>query len=244
MKLKCAYGIHVVTSLLKNKNMNVEKIYLQTDMGKRLGALRDLASQTSSITIFLKSSPELDSLAGTTGHQGIVAYYTENRPFQSLDDILDKKIENLLFLVLDGVVDPHNLGACLRSAAAFNVDAVIIPKDKAVAVTPVVQKVAAGAADLVPVFVETNIARTLEKLAKHNVWIYGLSERADTNLSDYDLSGNIAIVMGGEAKGIRELTAKKCDYLACLPTSSRFPTMNDAVATGITLYEATRARLK
>lgn len=234
MNEKLAYGIHAVNSLLKNNTLKVLAIYVQPSPNKRH---QDILANFGA-KVITKSTNELDSITKNASHQGIVLVYEELKPLtESLGDLLKEKTEDLLLLILDGVVDPHNLGSCLRSAAAFGVDGVIIPKDNAVGVTETVMKVAAGAANLVPVFSVTNLSRTMEKLAKHGVWLYGLSEHADQHLASHSLTGNIAIVMGSEAKGIRELTAKKCDYLVSLPTSKVFSTLNVSVATGIALYE-------
>jgi 23S rRNA (guanosine2251-2'-O)-methyltransferase len=240
INMKLAYGIHAVGGLLDSNTVRIIKVYVQPKPNKRQQELLDRCPRGA---IEILSIHELDTIAKNSSHQGIVVEYDEISPmFGSLEELLASKKDNICILVLDGVVDPSNLGSCLRSAAAFNVDAIIIPKDRAVSVNATVTKVAAGAAQLVPVFSVTNLARALEQLAKEGVWLYGLSEHAEKHLHEHDLDGNIALVMGGEEKGIRDLTAKKCDYLVSLPTSDCFSTLNVAVATGITLYEVAKRR--
>ena len=240
MKLNIAYGMHAVTGLVEHKAKDIITLYLQPKPNKRH---QEILAKLNNVKVITTSITELDSMTEEANHQGIVVNYRESKPlYSSLEDLFLAKTENLLLLVLDGVVDPSNLGSCIRSAAAFGVDAIIIPKDRAVSVNATVIKVAAGATNLVPVFEVTNLARSLEQIADHGVWLYGLSEHANVSLNSCDLKGNVALVMGSEAKGIRDLTAKKCDYLVSLPTVSGFATLNVAVATGISLYEVARQK--
>jgi len=145
-------------------------------------------------------------------------------------------------LVLDGVQDPHNLGACLRTADAAGVQAVIVPRDRAAGITPVVRKVACGAAETVPVFTVTNLARSLRVLKEAGVWIFGASDDADRTLYDTDLRGPLALVLGGEGKGLRRLTRELCDYLVAIPMAGRVESLNVSVAAGVLLFEARRQR--
>lgn len=240
MKLNIAYGIHAVTGLVEHKANDVAAIYLQPKPNKRH---QEILAKLKNVKVTTKSIAELDAMTKGSIHQGIVVHYKESKPlYSSLEDLLSEKTDNILLLVLDGVVDPSNLGSCIRSAAAFGADAIIVPKDRAVSVNATVIKVAAGATSLVPVFEVTNLARSLEQIAENGIWLYGLSEHANLSLGSHDLKGNVALVMGGEARGIRDLTAKKCDYLVSLPTVSKFATLNVAVATGISLYEVARQK--
>ena len=176
-------------------------------------------------------------------HQGVVAQYAapQNLGEGDLDELLGK-VENPLLLVLDGVQDPHNLGACLRSAGAAGVAAVIVPRDRAVGVTAVVRKASAGAADQVPLIRVTNLARTLKTLKDAGVWIVGLAGEAEKSLYEMDLKGPIAIAMGGEGDGLRRLSREHCDYLAKIPMTGIVESLNVSVATGVALFEAVRQR--
>jgi len=240
MKLKKVYGIYAARALLQQKDAKVSKLLLQKTDNKRVAEIYKLAISRGSVEIEYAKSSKLDELTDNAVHQGVIIYYTASQSQLDLYDLIASKSGSVLVLILDGVVDPSNLGACIRSAAAFNVDAVIIPKDKAVAVNETVRKVAAGGADMVPVYPVTNLVRTMDGLADHGIWFYGLTEKADQTISEMNFSGNIGIVMGGEEKGMRDLTAKKCDHLIKLPTSDDFSTLNVSVATGITLYEVKR----
>jgi len=159
-----------------------------------------------------------------------------------LDELLDRSEAPPLLLVLDGVTDPHNLGACLRTADAAGALAVIVPKDKSATLNATVRKVACGAAEVVPLVAVTNLARTLEKLQKRGVWIVGTAGEASQELYSQDLSGPIALVMGAEGKGMRRLTREHCDYLVRLPMAGSVSSLNVSVATGVCLFEALRQR--
>jgi len=156
--------------------------------------------------------------------------------------LLDKKTEPVLLLILDNVQDPHNLGACLRTADAAGVDAVVIPKDRSVSVTPVVQSVACGGAENVPIARVTNLARTLDHLRERDIWLYGAADKADQSLYQTDFRVSSAIVMGAEGKGLRSLTQKKCDSLISIPMRGTVSCLNVSVATGVVLFEAVRQR--
>ncbi|MDH5473426.1 MAG: 23S rRNA (guanosine(2251)-2'-O)-methyltransferase RlmB, partial [Gammaproteobacteria bacterium] len=185
---------------------------------------------------------DLEKRCGSPKTQGIAGRYrsltadSEN----SLDQLLLK--DNLLLLILDGIQDPHNLGACLRSADAAGVDAVIAPKDRATGLTPTVRKVACGAAESVPFIQVTNLARTLKQLKDAEVWIIGAAGEADTVIYDANLTGKLAIVMGAEEKGLRRLTRENCDLLVKLPMAGQVESLNVSVATGVCLFEAVRQR--
>lgn len=190
---------------------------------------------------------ELDKLAEDLPHQGVAVLLQAQRSGAGSDNDLEDLLDSLqvppFLLVLDGVQDPHNLGACLRVADAAGVHGVIVPKDRAVGLTPVVRKAAAGAAENVPLFQVTNLARCLRKLQERNIWLVGLAGESDQSLYAIDLKGPLAVVMGAEGEGIRRLTAETCDHLVRLPMLGTVESLNVSVATGITLYEALRQRL-
>ena len=186
----------------------------------------------------------LDGVAGGLRHQGAAARYAAAKTWgeHELPALIEAAEGRALLLVLDGVQDPHNLGACLRSAAAAGATAVIIPKDKAVQVNATVRKTSAGAADILPIFSVTNLSRTLRELQKAGVWIYGLAGEANTSLYTIDLKGNVALVMGSEGEGLRRLTRENCDQLVKIPMPGGFESLNVSVASGIALFEAVRQR--
>ena len=184
----------------------------------------------------------LSKLAGSAGHQGVAARVEPLPQAHSLDDLLDAVEGPPLLLVLDGVTDPHNLGACLRSAAAAGATAVVIPKDKSAPVNATVRKTSAGAADRLPVVAVTNLSRCLRELQKQGVWIYGLAGEAETSLYSLDMRGNVALVLGGEADGLRRLTREHCDGLVRIPMPGEIESLNVSVAAGVTLFEAVRQR--
>ena len=156
--------------------------------------------------------------------------------------MVDEKDGPVLILVLDGVTDPHNLGACIRSADAAGVDAVVVPKDKSADLTPIARKVACGAAEVMPFARVTNIARTLEALKERNVWVFGAAGEAEKAIYDNDLTGSMALVMGAEGAGLRRLTREHCDFLVKLPMSGSVSSLNVSVATGVCLFEVVRQR--
>ena len=184
----------------------------------------------------------LRQLAGTSRHQGVVARVEALAPRHSLDDALDAVEGPPLVLVLDGVTDPHNLGACLRAADGAGVHAVVAPKDHAVGLNATVAKVASGAAETMPYFMVTNLARTLNELKEREIRVVGTAEDAPKSIYDVDLSGPLALVFGAEGSGLRQLTAKTCDELVHLPMLGVVESLNVSVASGICLYEAARQR--
>jgi 23S rRNA (guanosine2251-2'-O)-methyltransferase len=217
----------------------VEAIYLST--ARRDGRARDQAARAEAVRcpVHFVDDDRLREIARSTDHQGAVAIVDAAVPFVTLDDVLETLSEPALLLVLDGVTDPHNLGACLRSADAFNAHAVVVPKDRAVGVTATVAKAASGAADTVPVITVTNLARTLRDLKDRGVWVLG-ADAGGENLFDADLGGPIAWVMGAEGQGLRRLTREHCDRIVGIPLSGSVESLNVSVASGICLY-ATRA---
>jgi 23S rRNA (guanosine2251-2'-O)-methyltransferase len=187
---------------------------------------------------------QLDQISGFERHQDVVALLHENAPPAESDllPLLESIEGDPLVLVLDGVQDPHNLGACLRTAEAAGVHAVVIPKDRTVGLTPVVRKTSAGASELVPLFQVTNLARTLRTLKKAGIWIAGTSDEAKQNVYQQDLKGPLALVLGSEGQGIRRLTADLCDYLVRIPMAGAIESLNVSVATGVCLFEIQRQR--
>jgi 23S rRNA (guanosine2251-2'-O)-methyltransferase len=188
--------------------------------------------------------PRLAKLSGGHGHQGVAARVSEIKMVHSLDELLEgiEKVESPLILVLDGVTDPHNLGACLRVADGAGAHAVIAPKDHAVGINATVAKVASGAAETVPYFMVTNLARTLNELKERNIWIIGTSDDAPKTLYQVDLKGPTALVLGAEGDGMRQLTRKTCDELISIPMCGGVESLNVSVASGVCLYEARRQR--
>jgi 23S rRNA (guanosine2251-2'-O)-methyltransferase len=191
----------------------------------------------------MAASPDrLDGLAGHGRHQGVVARVSEAKRSHSLDDTLDAVTGPPLLLVLDGIQDPHNLGACLRVADAAGVSAVVAPKDRAVGLNATAAKVASGAAETVPYFPVTNLARTLRELKERNIWIVGTSEDAKEDLFTADFPDAVAWVLGAEGEGMRRLTREHCDYLVRIPMLGAVESLNVSVAAGIVLFESVRRR--
>lgn len=240
------YGIHAVSSLLDHHADAVLVLYtLAGRRDKRLQSLIDKAKHAG-ITVEECARADLDARCPQV-HQGIVALSTAtNREYheQDLDALLDGLDHPPLLLVLDGVTDPHNLGACLRSAEAAGVDAVIVPKDKSVQLSPTVRKVACGAAEIVPFVSVTNLARTLQSLQQRGIWVFGAAGEADLSVYDAELKGAVAIVMGSEGKGLRRLTREHCDSLVAIPMAGEVSSLNVSVSTGVCLFEAVRQRTR
>ena len=212
---------------------------------QRLNELRELA-QSSNMQWEEVDDEALAAVAEDT-HQGVAALLNQQKSLfseKSLLSYLDTLSHPPLLLILDGVTDPHNLGACLRTADAAGVDAVVIPKDKSVGLNATVSRVASGAAETVNLAVVTNLARCLQALKDRNVWIAGTDDQADTSLFEQDLTGPLALVMGSEGAGMRRLTKEKCDFLVSIPMAGELSSLNVSVATGVALFEAVRNRKK
>lgn len=240
------FGIHAVEALLKNQPERILRIAVFADrQDKKMEAILRSA-RAQNIAVSQASKQELDKMTESANHQGIAAFCKKARAYSEAD--LNELLGNLdvppFVLVLDGVTDPHNLGACLRSADAAGVHAVIIPKDRAVGITPVVSKVASGAAETIPLVQVTNLARALEILKEMGVWIYGAAGEATDSLYSTKLTGAIAIVMGAEGEGLRRLTRDTCDVLLKIPMQGTVSSLNVSVATGVFLFEAVRQRVK
>ena len=242
-------GINAVAASLEHDAEHVREVLIEAGArNPRLTEIEETARRRG-IDVRRVALQALDGVAGGLRHQGALARYAAAKTWgeDDLEALVEAAQGRALVLVLDGVQDPHNLGACLRSAAAAGVTAVVIPKDKAVQVNATVRKTSAGAADSVPVVRVTNLARCLRDLQKSGVWIYGLAGDATTSLYATDLRGNVALVLGGEADGLRRLTREHCDQLVSIPmpgleTSPGVESLNVSVAAGVTLFEAVRQR--
>jgi len=237
-------GINPVEGALSNDAERVREVLVE--QGQRNARVQALAEQAKALKIPVHHRPrdQLDKLAGEARHQGVVALY-EPPPMAHEGDLaklMERDGTSTLILVLDGVTDPHNLGACLRSAAAAGVTAVIVPKDRAVGLTPVVRRASAGGADRVPLIAVTNLARTLRELKDAGVWITGLAGDTDTSIYGVDFKGPVALVLGSEGEGMRRLTRELCDFVAKIPMPGTMESLNVSVATGVVLFEALRQR--
>ena len=237
-------GINPVEGALSNDATRVREVLVEN--GQRNPRVHELAEQAKALNIPVHHRPreQLEKLAGAARHQGVAALY-EAPPMGHENDLaalLERDGSATLILVLDGVTDPHNLGACLRSAAAAKVTAVIVPKDRAVGLTPVVRRASAGGADRVPLVAVTNLARTLRELKEAGVWVTGLAGETEQSLYGVDLKGPVALVLGSEGEGMRRLTRETCDFVAKIPMPGAMESLNVSVATGVVLFEALRQR--
>jgi len=243
-KSELIYGMHAVDALLETKPERVIEVYaLKGRDDQRLNEVLDKAHQWG-VSVQFMQRKALDEKSEGEQHQGIIArvktikILTDN----DLDPILNALHTPPFLLILDGVTDPHNLGACLRSAEAAGVNAVIIPKDNSASLTPVVRKVACGAAESIPLIHVTNLARAMRALQEKGIWIYGTAGEADQSIYECKLEGGIALAMGAEGKGLRRLTREHCDQLIKLPMAGAVSSLNVSVATGICLFEIVRQR--
>ena len=250
---KVLYGFHAVGVRLKMAPQSIVEIYV--DPTRRDARMRQFVERAgeAGVRLIEADSLRLAKLAGSAGHQGVCARVHALAPVHSLDQLLeDLDAANAalplaertapLLLVLDGVTDPHNLGACLRVADGAGAHAVIAPKDHAAGINATVAKVASGAAESVPYFMVTNLARTLGELKERAIWITGTSDAATQTLYQVDLKGPTALVLGAEGQGMRQLTAKTCDQLVSIPMRGAVESLNVSVASGVCLYEALRQR--
>jgi 23S rRNA (guanosine2251-2'-O)-methyltransferase len=235
------HGFHAVVARVRQHADSVRAIYVAG--GRRDARARDLVAQAEAAgcAVHAADDERLTQLAGTPRHQGVVALVDAAMPHLTLADVLDALAEPALLLVLDGVTDPHNLGACLRNADAFGAQAVIVPKDRAAGVNATVAKAASGAADTVPVIAVTNLARTLRELKDRGVWILG-ADAGGESLFAADVGGPVAWVLGAEGSGLRRLTRESCDRIVGIPLVGHVESLNVAVASGICLYASRRAR--
>ncbi len=243
---KVLFGFHAVGVRLKMAPQSIIEIHFEPT--RRDARMRQFIDRVKEAGVRLIESDGLriSKLAGSHGHQGVAARVQVIEQVHSLDELL----ENLeasgtaqpLILVLDGITDPHNLGACLRVADGAGAHAVIAPKDHAAGINATVAKVASGAAETMPYFMVTNLARTLNELKERNIWIIGTSDDADKSIYEVDLKGPVALVLGAEGAGMRQLTRKTCDELVSIPMQGAVESLNVSVASGVCLYEALRQR--
>lgn len=244
MSQEYVFGWHAVDAVLKREPERLQQVWIQTGrQDKRVKSVTD-ALDSLGVRWKVVHRRELDERVSGV-HQGVVAAVSESREWTE-DDLLTQLSSSdkpPFLLVLDGVTDPHNLGACMRTADAVGVQAVIVPKDKSASLTPVARKVACGAAETVPFVRVTNLARFLRELKDLGVWLIGTAGEADAGLYQADFKGPVALVMGAEGKGMRRLTREHCDQLINIPMQGHVDSLNVSVATGVCLYEALRQRL-
>ncbi len=242
MSEKILFGFHAVTVRLKTAPQSVVEIHV--DASRRDARMRGFVERAQAAGAKMVDSDDqrLIRLSGSPRHQGVVAKVTALKQLHSVDDVLDTVAGPPLVLVLDGVTDPHNLGACLRVADGAGAHAVIAPKDHAVGLNATVAKVASGAAETVAYLMVTNLARTLGELKERDILIVGTAEDAEKSIYDIDLSGAVALVLGAEGAGLRALTRKTCDVLVRIPMAGAVESLNVSVASGICLFEAMRQR--
>ena len=238
------FGLHAVRTLLQQRPERASLVLLQKGRDDaRVSGLVQFA-QAAGVKVEWRDAADLDRLAGGERHQGAVVQVRAVGPLGegALDELLDRATAPPLLLVLDAVQDPHNLGACLRTADATGVTAVIVPRDRAAGLSPVVRKVASGAAETVPLIQVVNLARTLRWLKERDVWIIGTDDQAEKSLYQTELTGPLALVLGAEGAGLRRLTRDHCDALVSIPMQGVVESLNVSVATGVVLYEAVRQR--
>lgn len=241
---RIVFGFHAVLGRLRQNPASVEEICVdKTRKDARMQDLLQLVEQKG-VRLMQMDKERLDGMSAHGRHQGVLARVTDAPlPYQDIHDILESDLgEAPFFLVLDGVEDPHNLGACLRVADAMGVHAVIAPKDRAAGLNATVRKVACGAAESVPFLAVTNLARTLRELKEAGVWLVGAVAEAEQDLFTARFNGPIALVLGAEGSGLRRLTMETCDQLVSIPMFGTVESLNVSVASGICLYEARRQR--
>ena len=239
---RIVFGFHAVTVLLRQRPESVLELHAGTD--RTDGRMRDLLklAEQKKVRVMAADGARLDGLTGHARHQGVAARVSVQKFSSSLDDTLDAVTGPPLLLVLDGIQDPHNLGACLRVADAAGVNAVVAPKDRAVGLTATAAKVASGAAETVPYFAVTNLARTLRELKERNIWIVGTDDQARDDVFAADFPAAVAWVLGAEGEGMRRLTREHCDFLVRIPMQGVVESLNVSVAAGIVLFESVRRR--
>ncbi len=244
MKLEAVYGLHAVTTLLqRNPEQVIELWIMQGRHDARMQRVLELA-QEQQLDVREADKGLMNQKADEGNHQGVIAWRkpVQHKTEKHLPDILDAISGTPLILILDGVTDPHNLGACLRTADAAGVQLVIAPKDKSAPLNATAAKVACGAAEAVPYIQVTNLARTMKDLQQRGIWIVGTAGEAEHSIYQQDMKGPMALVMGAEGSGMRRLTREHCDYLVNIPMAGEVSSVNVSVATGICLFEAVRQR--
>ncbi|KAI3589662.1 23S rRNA (guanosine(2251)-2'-O)-methyltransferase [Cupriavidus sp. U2] len=241
-KHKLLIGFHAVNARLRQNAQSVSDIYIEANRKDRRMLDFVRLAEGLGVTLHPVDADRLRGMAGTDRHQGVVARAEDVSLALNLDELLDGIEGTPLLLVLDGVTDPHNLGACLRVADGAGAHAVIAPKDRSVGLNTTVAKVASGAAETIPYITVTNLARTLRELQERGIWVIGTADGTDKSLYDMDLKGPTAIVMGAEGEGMRRLTRETCDELVAIPMAGGVESLNVSVASGVCLYEAVRQR--
>lgn len=242
MKRERTGGINAVEAMLERHPERIIQLWAGSGNPRVAELVRRAASR--GVPTQNAGAAALDKLVGGEHHQGVVAEFQPFEPMAEadLDELVDARGDQLLLLALDQVQDPHNLGACLRSAAAAGVDAVLVPRDRAAGLTPSARRAAAGAAEIIPLVEVANLARALERLKARGAWCVGLAGEAGDSLFQTDLTGARVLVLGGEENGLRRLTAERCDILAKIPMPGSIESLNVSVAAGIALFEAVRQR--
>jgi len=235
-------GFHAVTARLRHSPESIEALYV--DGARRDGRMQQLLdrAQAAAVRVTMSDAERLQRIAAGSTHQGVVALCREVALARSLDDVLAEVNAQTLLLLLDGVTDPRNLGACMRTAEAAGAQALIVPRDRSASLTPVVAAAAAGAAETLPLIAVTNLARAMEEIREAGVWIVGAASEAERTLYEIDLTGPVAWALGAEGPGLRRLTREKCDWLARIPLQGRTESLNVSVATGVCLFETLRQR--
>jgi 23S rRNA (guanosine2251-2'-O)-methyltransferase len=245
MSQQYVYGIHAATTFLEKNPENAMTLFIAKDRkDARIKVIVDLA-RSIGLSMEFSTTDKLDQLSQNGVHQGIVLL-CKIKTYQESDlEFLLASLDKPLLLVLDSIQDPHNLGACLRTAAAAGVDLVIIPKDRSATITPLVRKIASGAAELIPIVQVTNLRRAMQIAQEHRIWFVGLTvDETAKSIYQMKLTGPLGLVLGSEGKGLRDLTQKQCDELAYIPMPGDIESLNVSVATGIALFEAVRQRIK
>jgi 23S rRNA (guanosine2251-2'-O)-methyltransferase len=238
---RVVFGFHAVLARLRADPKSVVEIFLDETRKDARGKDLVAIAERAGVRVMRVPTKRLDGFYGGGRHQGVVARVEVKNVVDDLNQILEQ-VKNPLLLVLDGVTDPHNLGACLRVANAAGVHAVVAPRDRAAGITPVVSKVASGAAEATPYLMVTNLARTLAEIKERNIWVVGADERADKTLYEADLPQSIAWVLGAEGEGMRRLTRESCDLLVRIPMRGAVESLNVSVSAGICLFESVRRR--
>jgi 23S rRNA (guanosine2251-2'-O)-methyltransferase len=245
MKTETLFGIHAVSTLIDRNPTKIMEIWVQK--GREDKRMKRLLDKAAALHIHVREVGKDQLTQKVDGnHQGIVAF---RQPVQALNE---RELPNILaavegvpfILILDGVTDPHNLGACIRTADAAGVQLVIAPKDKSAPLNATASKVACGAAEVIPYVQVTNLSRTIKELQEQGIWIIGAAGEADSSIYEQDLTGPIALVMGAEGNGMRRLTKECCDFLVNIPMAGEVSSVNVSVATGVSLFEAVRQRLE
>jgi 23S rRNA (guanosine2251-2'-O)-methyltransferase len=241
--MKTLTGFHAITSRLRQRPETIREIYVDAERkDARVKELRE-AAKRHDVRVIAVEAKRLDGMAGGVRHQGVVAQAEPLDMPKFIEDVLEGLSEPPLLLILDGVQDPHNLGACLRVADGAGAHAVIAPKDRSCGLTAAAIKVASGAAESVPYIVVTNLARTMRDLKERGIWLVGADDGAPESIYQAKLEGALGLVLGAEGEGLRRLTKESCDFLVSIPMLGAVESLNVSVASGICLYEARRRRL-